>query len=124
MIECHSCHRDLPEDAYYQSNLNRGYIFCKDCCKKWNRASKKKYIAKRKQTKDYKETMEFDRYFGGYIISMLYNPKKGESKYAIHSTKTNQTIYTDEPTVLQEWVDKALKDVCNNTGNTNGKTKD
>lgn len=124
MIECHSCHRELPESAYSPSGLNRGYIFCRDCCKKWNRESKKRYLAKRKQIKNYKETMEFDSYFGGYTISMLYNPKKGESKYAIYSTKTNETIYTDEPTVLQKWINKALKDVCNNTGNTDGKKKD
>lgn len=123
MIECHSCHRELPESAYSPSGLKRGYIFCRDCCKKWNRESKKRYLEKRRQTKNYKETMDFDKYFGGYVISMLYNPKYGEFRYSIHSTKTNLTFFLNESTELEKYFFKALKDVESRTGNADGEKK-
>lgn len=112
-IECHSCHRKLPRDHYYNSNLNRGYIFCKDCCKEWNKEAKKRYRQKRSAIKNYAETSAFDKIFGGYTISMLYTPKKGEYKYSITSTKTGQTLLLDNESELENYFFKALKDVQN-----------
>ena len=112
-IECHRCHRELPESSYYPSVLNRGNVYCKDCCKEWNKPAKKRYMEKLKETKKHKDEEVFNSMMGGFIINMLYNPKEGEFKYSLTETKKGNTFFMNDPDTLKQLFLKALKDTEN-----------
>ena len=114
MITCHKCKRELPESDFYEGNLKRGYVFCKDCCKEWGKESKKRYIEKRKSIKNYKETCDFNKIMGGYVLTMLYQPKENEFKYCLHESINNNDFFTNSADDIKRFFEKALEKVTAN----------
>lgn len=75
-VRCTLCHRELPETAFYAKSLKRYQHQCKECLKKQNQAYQQ-------EIREY-TVKDFDRNYGGYIISILNHPSP--YRYAIKGT--------------------------------------
>lgn len=89
-VRCTICHRDLPKSAFYPTYLKRYQYQCKECVRKQN-------IAYQQEIKEY-PLKDFDRFYGGYIISILNHPSpyrymiKGTNGYFFKSNDSSEFI--------------------------------
>lgn len=75
---CTICHRELPESAFYPTYLKEYKYQCKECVRKQNNQYRKEI--KESPLKD------FNRFYGGYSISILNFVREGEYRYSIKGT--------------------------------------
>ena len=76
-MKCTICKRDLPEDSFYPSSIKHYQYQCRECIRKQNNAYQKEV-----RESAYKD---FDRFYGGYVISILNYPSP--CRYTIKGTK-------------------------------------
>lgn len=90
MHECTICHKILPDSQFYKSNLKRYQYQCIKCCveKCYKYNSECEKLAEN----------DFNRYYGGYVISVINYVRPKEYKYTIKGTdgfivQTNDVEY-------------------------------
>ena len=100
---CKICKRDLPRDAFYNSILNRNQHICKKCHNKKTQEGREKYYNSMKKLHE----KDFNRYFGGYTISILNFAQEGEYKFLIKDT-TGETLLTSNKELFLQNLKKVV----------------
>lgn len=91
-VKCTICHRELPEKSFYKKYLKHYKYQCMDCVRKQNR----EYQAEIKN----QPQKDFDKYYGGYVITVLNYPKP--FRYSIKGTNGYFFYTNDDEEFLKE----------------------
>lgn len=100
---CSYCGKDLAERNFYPSTLKRKRHICKKCQNKETEPSRRKYLQSLKELPE----IDFNRYFGGFSISILNYTKKNEFKYIIKPTR-GEIITTNDKDLFLEKIKNIL----------------
>lgn len=91
---CTCCKRKLSLNSFYKRSISKDgyYPICKSCYRKLYNGNE-----------NYRKAMDtFEDHFGGCTIHILNQPKKGEHKYNIITTKGSIFSYDDREYFLDK----------------------
>lgn len=80
---CTICRQELPDSAFYPSQLKKHNYQCKKCTyEKYGKKSIQKYVTEVRDLPN----KNFDALYGGYVVAILNYVRPKEYKYTIKGT--------------------------------------
>lgn len=111
MKRCSKCKQLKPETEFYKNAIMKDGLQhqCKKCHNEYTTEYMRKHKITNKQRQEKKDERNFNKYLGGYKISILNHIKKGEYKYVIFSTNGQSFMTNDNIDFMKKIKELTIK---------------